>query len=84
MGNGTENQVIESFVKAILAEDPAYFIVELKVGPSNIIKLFLDGDTGITIDKCVRVNRALYKKIEEAGIFREGDFSLEVSSPGLE
>ena len=84
MGNETQNQVIESFVQAILAEEPSYFMVELKTGPSNNIKLFLDGDGGITIDKCVKVNRALYKKIEEAGLFRDGDFSLEVSSPGLE
>ncbi|HEV3250424.1 MAG TPA: ribosome maturation factor [Puia sp.] len=84
MGNDTQNQVIESFVQAILAEEPSYFLVELKMGVSNNIKLFLDGDGGITIDKCVKVNRALYKKIEEAGLFRDGDFSLEVSSPGLE
>jgi ribosome maturation factor RimP len=84
MGNETQNQVIESFVQAILAEEPSYFMVELKTGPSNNIKLFLDGDGGITIDKCVKVNRALYRKIEEAGLFRDGDFSLEVSSPGLE
>jgi ribosome maturation factor RimP len=84
MGNEAQNQVIESFVQAILAEEPSYFMVELKTGPSNNIKLFLDGDGGITIDKCVKVNRALYKKIEEAGIFRDGDFSLEVSSAGLD
>jgi ribosome maturation factor RimP len=84
MGNETQNQVIESFVQAILAEEPSYFMVELKTGPSNNIKLLLDGDGGITIDKCVKVNRALYKKIEEAGIFRDGDFSLEVSSAGLD
>jgi len=84
MGNDTQNQVIESFVQAILAEEPSYFLVELKMGVSNNIKLFLDGDGGITIDTCVKVNRALYKKIEEAGLFRDGDFSLEVSSPGLE
>ena len=31
-----------------------------------------------------RFNRALYKKIEEANFFPHGDFSLEVSSPGLD
>ncbi len=29
-------------------------------------------------------NRALYKQIEAEGIFPDGDFSLEVSSPGLD
>ena len=39
---------------------------------------------GIDIEKCIKVNRALYKKIEEAAIFEEGNFSLEVSSPGID
>jgi ribosome maturation factor RimP len=32
----------------------------------------------------VYFNRQLYKLIEEAGIYPEGDFSLEVSSPGID
>jgi ribosome maturation factor RimP len=58
--------------------------VEIRVKPVNNLKVFLDGDQGITIEKAVQVNRALYKKIEEAGLFPAGDFSLEVSSPGLD
>ena len=68
----------------ILAAEPAYFLVEVRVKPINNLKVFVDGDQGITIEKCVQVNRALYKKIEEAGLFPAGDFSLEVSSAGLD
>jgi len=32
----------------------------------------------------VQYNRKLYKDIEENGFFPNGDFSLEVSSPGLD
>jgi len=32
----------------------------------------------------VRFNRALYKGVEGSGIFPLGDFSLELSSPGLD
>ncbi len=71
-------------VSGILAPDPAYFLVEVRVKPVNNIKVYLDGDQGITIEKCVQVNRALYKQIEEAGWFPSGDFSLEVSSAGLD
>jgi len=35
------------------------------------------------IDMCVRINRKLYKLIEENAFYPEGDFSLEVSSPGI-
>ena len=77
-------QAVETMLNAILANDPAYFIVEVKIKPTNNFKVFLDGDNGISIEKCVFYNRLLYKKIEEAGMFPNGDFSLEISSPGLD
>ena len=80
----TSLQAVEQMVKAMLAEDLTYFLVEMKVKPTNNIKIYLDGDQGITIEKCITFNRALYRKIEEAGLFPGGDFSLEVSSPGLD
>jgi ribosome maturation factor RimP len=38
----------------------------------------------VTIEKCISWNRALYRKIEETNLFPNGDFSLEVSSPGVD
>jgi ribosome maturation factor RimP len=46
--------------------------------------VFLDGDKGITIGQCTAVNRALYPFIEEKGLFPNDDFSLEVSSAGID
>ena len=77
-------QAIEKMLETILANDPSYFIVEVKIKPTNNIKVFLDGENGISIEKCVFYNRILYKKIEESGMFPGGDFSLEISSPGLD
>ena len=71
-------------IEEILQEEPVYFLVDLRIKPINNVKVFLDGDAGITIEKCVQVNRKLYKKLEEAAFFPEGDFSLEVSSAGLD
>ncbi|MDP4129388.1 MAG: ribosome maturation factor [Bacteroidota bacterium] len=84
MHNETLTETVKSMVAEILAADPAYFLVEIRVKPIQNLKIFLDGDLGITIEKCVQVNRALYKKIEETGLFPAGDFSLEVSSAGLD
>lgn len=75
---------IEQFLQTILAEEPNYFLVSVKIKPTNNIKVFLDGDQGLPIEKCVYFNRKLYKLIEEAGIYPEGEFSLEVSSPGID
>ncbi len=32
----------------------------------------------------IQYNRALYKTLEESGMYPDGNFSLEVSSPGLD
>ncbi len=75
---------IEKMLMDLLTEQPSYFLVEIKIKPTNNIKVFLDGDQGITIEKCIAFNRALYNQLEEAQLFPDGDFSLEVSSPGLD
>lgn len=60
------------------------FIVNIKIKPTNNIKLFLDADSGLSVSKSAEVNRKLYKLIEAESWFPEGDFSLEVSSPGVD
>jgi ribosome maturation factor RimP len=80
----TPVQAIEKMLQDMLVNDPAYFLVEIKVKPTNNVKLFLDGDQGVTIEKCISWNRALYKRIEEENLYPDGNFSLEVSSPGVD
>jgi ribosome maturation factor RimP len=81
-----ENQVktVEQMVNGILSGDSQYFLVEVKIRPTNNIKVYLDGDKGISIEKCIVINRQLYKLLESSGLFPADDFSLEVSSPGLD
>ena len=71
-------------IEALISTEPGLFLVEIKIRPTNNIKVFLDGDQGISIDKLVQYNRSLYKQIEESTIYPHDDFSLEVSSPGLD
>ena len=75
---------IEKFVNEVLSQEKEYFLVEVKIKPTNNIKVYVDGDNGISIEKCVQFNRSLYKKISVADLFPAGDFSLEVSSPGVD
>jgi ribosome maturation factor RimP len=77
-------KAVESLVQGLLGGEPGYFLVEVRIKPTNNVKVYIDGDQGISIEKCVQYNRALYKKLEESGLFPTGDFSLEVSSPGLD
>ena len=81
----SENQVIavEKKLNELLSELPGYFLVETSVKPTNNIRVFVDADQGAAIDQLSKINRALYKWVEE-NLFPNGDFSIEVSSPGLD
>ncbi|MFI5196099.1 MAG: ribosome maturation factor RimP [Chitinophagales bacterium] len=67
-----------------LLEGTDIFIVSIKVKPINNIKVYLDADSGFSIEKCTAINRKLYAQIEAEQMFPNGDFSLEVSSPGVD
>ncbi len=84
MNGETAIRLIEQKVEALINAEPDLFLVEVRMKPVNNIKVFIDGDQGVSIDKLVQYNRKLYKELEEENVFPNGDFSLEVSSPGLD
>ena len=84
MGAGTLQKTIEDYINTLLEKSEDVFLVEARVNPGNNIIVFLDADNGVTIDTCIRINRALYKQVEENALFPNGDFALEVSSPGID
>jgi len=80
----TSIQTIEKLVMGLLDANEDVFLVSVKIKPTNNIKVFLDADSGLSIDKCIKINRGMYKIIEESGWYPDGNFSLEVSSPGID
>ncbi len=66
-----------------LLEGTDCFLVEGIDKKSNNYLFLVDADTGFGIDKAVSLSRKLRKRIEEGGIHEEGDFALEISSPGV-
>ena len=71
-------------INSLLEAHPTHFLVEVRIKPTNNIKVFIDADEGIMLSTLIEYNRKLYKDLEESGLFPDGDFSLEVSSPGLD
>ena len=59
-----ENQIetVQKLLLPLLPED--VFLVEIKIKPINNIKIYLDADAGLGIEKCIKINRALYKIME--------------------
>ena len=84
MANEAAIADLEKMVESILVDEPEYFCVSIRIKPTNNVKVFIDGDNGLAIEKCVRFNRKLYKLIEESGMYPEGEYSLELSSPGVD
>jgi len=74
--------VDQAFVKKIVEEKLAeldLFLVDLKIDTSNKIDIAIDGDSGVGIDQCIAVSRAV-----EGSLDREKeDFELMVASPGI-
>jgi len=79
----TNQEQIAIFIEESL-EGSDCFLVDFKVKPTNNYKVYIDADTGFTLEKCIAINRSLRRKIEEAALYPEGDFSIEVSSPGVD
>lgn len=80
----TQIPEIEQRIQDLLDGHPEHFLVEVRIKPTNNIKVFIDGDAGVTLSNLVEYNRKLYRQIEESGLYPDGNFSLEVSSPGLD
>jgi ribosome maturation factor RimP len=80
-------QEMISKIEALLApllEGTDMFVTNLQIEPGNNIKLFLDADKGLNVQKSVSINRQLVAQIDELGWYPNGDYSLEVSSPGVD
>ena len=77
-------RIIGEKVNDLLAHHPSHFLVEVRIKPTNNVKVFIDADEGVILSELIGYNRKLYKELEESGLFPDGNFSLEVSSPGLD
>lgn len=81
-----QEQEIRKFVEELLVGKDNFFVVDIILSGTNTrrkIVVILDKDTGILIDECGDLSRALGDKIEESGLF-ENAYTLEVSSPGMD
>jgi ribosome maturation factor RimP len=69
-----------------LIEGLGYELWELEYSPgrgNGFLRLYLDAETGITLDDCERVSRAVSELLDAEDPI-PGQYTLEVSSPGLE
>lgn len=60
--------------------DTDRFVVGINIGTDNNIRVFIDGDSGVTIANCVEVSRHIESSLDR----EEEDFELSVSSAGVD
>ena len=71
-------QRVEALLEAALEKRPDLFAISMNVGADQGIRIVLDGDSGVNLQDCMDISRAVEHQLD-----REAhDFSLEVSSAG--
>ena len=55
-------------VNSLLANHPTHFLVEVRIKPTNNVKIFIDADEGVILSDLIEYNRKLYKQLEEWNI----------------
>lgn len=70
---------VKELLEEALAENTELFLIELKFLPENKIYVEVDGDKGVSLSECIRINRAIENNLDR----EEEDFSLEVTSPDV-
>jgi ribosome maturation factor RimP len=61
-------QAIEERVKALISAEPELFLVEIRIKPTNNIKVYIDGNHGVSVDRLFNIT-----KLQAAG--RRGNVS---------
>lgn len=62
-----------------LKEKPSVFLIDLTITDNFKIIVTLDGDTGVVLQDCIDISRAIDQNLDR----EEQDFSLEVASAGV-
>lgn len=74
-----QEQHVRNLAKVYL-EGGTGFVVDVRVSEGNAISILLDDDEGTSIAKCIALSRHLEDELDRDA----EDFSLDVSSPGLD
>ncbi|MDA8931144.1 ribosome assembly cofactor RimP [Flavobacteriaceae bacterium] len=69
---------VRTLLDAALEENPSLFLIDFKVTTDKKISVVLDGDTGVTLQDCMNVSRAIEHNLDKETI----DFGLDVASAG--
>ena len=77
--NMTFKEQVDQLLEDALKERPSLFLIDLKIDDSLKINIVIDGDSGVSLQDCIDVSRAI-----DSGLDSEKyDFSIDVASAGV-
>ena len=74
----TKDQITELANEAL--ENSDRFVVDITVSKSNVINVYIDADSSVTIDHCVELSRFIEGRLDR----EVEDYELSVSSAGID
>ena len=73
----TKDQIATLVEEALAGTDR--FLMDVKVKPANVIEVYMDSDTAVTVDNCMEISRFIESKLDRD----VEDYELSVFSWGL-
>ncbi|MFF2601036.1 ribosome maturation factor RimP [Streptomyces californicus] len=55
-----------------------------RAGRRGVLRIVVDSDEGVELDACAELSRSISQKLDETDAMGEGEYVLEVSSPGAD
>ncbi len=74
-----KQKVVLDLLNEALSENDSLFIVDVQFLENNKIIITVDGDQGVSLKECIRINRYIENNLDR----EEEDYALEVSSPDI-
>ena len=68
-----------NILSEILKNHSSLFLTEITFSANNDVKVFLDGDNGVTLKDCASINSKIKKKLSQDEI----NYSVEIGSCGV-
>ncbi|MEV7281935.1 ribosome maturation factor RimP [Streptomyces sp. NPDC093111] len=55
-----------------------------RAGRRGLLRVIVDSEEGVELDACAELSRAISETLDESDVMGEGEYVLEVSSPGAD
>ncbi len=73
-------QKFRDILSKVLENYESIFLIDITFGANNDVKVFLDGDNGLTLKDCVSINSDIKKNLNQDEI----NYSVEIGSCGID